>query len=113
MKLQSFDSWLINKKAVNVSEVSNDGNDMITNNLNDIIEYATKLLSVVDESSELDEWMESKITIARTYMSDVTHAYLNDLKKQQGGCSMSGGGIAGYLGYDDGGEDMGTSEFEM
>ena len=96
MKLKSFENWLTARgveplavQAKKVSEASNDGNEMLKNNLNDIIEYATKLSSVVDSTSELDEWMENKITVARTYLSDVTHAYLNDMKNQ----SSCGGGM--------------------
>lgn len=79
-KLESFNDWAIKKN--NYKEASNDGNEMLKNNLNDIIDYATKLMSLVDEGSDLDAWMEDKITVARTYMSDVTHAYMNDLKNK-------------------------------
>lgn len=79
-KLESFNSWATKKS--NYREASNDDNEMLKNNLNDIIEYATKLMSLVDEGSDLDAWMEDKVTVARTYMSDVTHAYMNDLKKK-------------------------------
>lgn len=79
-KLESFNNWAIKKNAY--KESANDGNEMLKNNLNDIIEYATELMSVVNESSDLDAWMEDKITVARTYMSDVTHAYMNDLKNK-------------------------------
>jgi hypothetical protein len=94
MKLKSFENWLtargLEPKVNKISEASNDGNEMLKNNLNDIIEYATKLSSVVESTSELDEWMENKITVARTYLSDVTHAYLNDLKKQSSCGGMLG-----------------------
>ena len=53
---------------------------MFHNNLNDIVEYAQKLSSLIHPDSVVEEWMEHKISVARTYMSDVTHAYLNDLK---------------------------------
>jgi len=97
MKLESFENWMSKKsgglKGHHFKESSNDGNEMLKNNLNDIIDYASKLNELVNESSELDEWMENKITVARTYLSDVTHAYMNDLKK--GSCG--GGSDLGYL----------------
>ena len=67
-------------KGRHFKESSNDNNKMLKNNLNDIVDYGGKLLELVNESSQLDEWMENKITVARTYLSDVTHAYMNDLK---------------------------------
>jgi len=97
MKLESFENWMSKKsggsKGHHFKEASNDGNEMLKNNLNDIIEYATKLNELVNESSDLDEWMENKITVARTYLSDVTHAYMNDLKKS----SCGGESDLGYL----------------
>ena len=102
-KLTSFEQWISTNKiklegqgcenpieslAVK-KEVSNDDNEMLKNNLNDILDYATNLLGLVDSNSELEEWMESKITIARTYMSDVTHAYMNQIRDQEDqGCDF-------------------------
>lgn len=61
-------------------ETSNDDNQMLIGTIEDIVQYAKKLKSLVDEKTEMDEWMESKLTVARTYLSDVTHAFMNELK---------------------------------
>jgi len=102
-KLTSFEKWISTNKiqlegqrsenpieSLTIKkEVSNDDNEMLKNNLNDILDYATNLLGLVDSNSELEEWMESKITIARTYMSDVTHAYMNQIRDQEDqGCDF-------------------------
>ena len=102
-KLTSFEQWIStnkiqlegqrsekpNESLTIKKEVSNDHNEMIKNNLHDILDYATDLLGLVDSNSELEEWMESKITIARTYMSDVTHAYMNQIRNQEDqGCDF-------------------------
>lgn len=93
MKLESFESWLIGKGGEKHHPYPDENNDTFKNNLNDIIEYGTKLLELLN--TEPDEWMKDKITVARTYLSDVTHAYMNDIKNK--GCGSPNSVDLGYL----------------
>lgn len=83
-----YDRCEENKPIEKVNEVSDDHNQMLIRNLKDIVEHTNMLLDMVDESSNLHEWMESKIAVCKAYISDVAHAFKNDKEEdeEEGGC---------------------------
>lgn len=46
---------------------------MAKKDLKDIMEYAQALDKMVVESEDLEDWVDSKITVARQYLSDIAH----------------------------------------
>ncbi len=63
-------------------------NDTIKAELYKISEYGPKLMELID-AVELDPWVQSKITVASTYISDVYH-YIK-YKADTGSCESEGG----------------------
>lgn len=54
--------------------------DMAKNQLLKIAEYALGLHSVLEDSQELESWVQNKITIAEEYISKVKHHLENELQ---------------------------------
>jgi len=52
-----------------------DGNYMSRQNLSDIEESASKLQNSIDENSEMEDWVEDKLSAVRQMMSDVERFY--------------------------------------
>ena len=52
-----------------------DGNYMSRQNLSDIEEAASKLQNSIDENSEMEDWVEDKLSAVRQMMSDVERFY--------------------------------------
>ena len=78
-------------------EVSDDGNDMLKRNLKDIKEYAELILSMMDEHDQLEEWMENKISVCRSNISDVAHAFKHDKEEDAEDAASSCGGGGGSV----------------
>jgi len=54
--------------------------DMAKNQLLKLAKYALGLYSVLDDSQELESWVQNKITIAEDYISKVKHHLENELQ---------------------------------
>jgi HEAT repeat protein/ribosomal protein S8 len=56
-----------------MSKADESESHMAKKDLKDIMEYAQALDKMVVESEDLEDWVDSKITVARQYLSDIAH----------------------------------------
>jgi len=48
-----------------------------------IVEYAEAIESMVDAESELPDWVEHKLSVARVHLGDIMHYIEDHIEKQQ------------------------------
>lgn len=56
---------------------------MVRRNLGDIAEYAAKLHPMILDGESLPDWMEHKISVARTYIGSVKHSVESQLRETE------------------------------
>lgn len=54
---------------------------MLRRNLHDLHEYACKLHDMIIDGESLPDWMEHKISVARSYVASVKHSVQNQLRE--------------------------------
>jgi uncharacterized protein with PhoU and TrkA domain len=62
---------------------------MAKRQLEHISEYAHELAGMLDENTQLESWVQSKITLAQDYISKVKHYLENELGMSAVGCGPS------------------------
>ena len=60
--------------------------DMARKQLEHIAQYASELTAMLDENTQLEGWVQSKITLAQEYISEVKHHLEGELGMTSGGC---------------------------
>ena len=64
---------------------------MAKRQLEHLAQYANELASMLDETTQLESWVQSKITLAQDYISKVKHYLEDELGMVSGGCGDPGG----------------------
>ena len=64
---------------------------MAKRQLEHLAEYATELAGMMDENTQLESWVQSKITIAQDYISKVKHYLEDELGMSSTGCAPAVG----------------------
>ena len=59
---------------------------MAKRQLEDIAQYASELAAMMDDKTQLEGWVQSKITLASDYISKVKHYLEDELGASHGGC---------------------------
>ena len=59
---------------------------MAKRQLESLAEYASELAMMLDENTQLEGWVQSKITLAQDYISKVKHYLEDELGMSSGGC---------------------------
>lgn len=59
---------------------------MAKRQLEHLAEYALELASMMDDNTQLEGWVQSKITLANDYISKVKHYLEDELQMSSGGC---------------------------
>lgn len=59
---------------------------MARRQLEQIVEYAHELAGMLDDNTQLEGWVQSKITLANDYISKVKHYLQDELEMASGGC---------------------------
>lgn len=74
-KIKKISNIIENKLPTNESDdIENEG-EMLIAQLHSIIENAKSLLKMVDSEDQIEDWIQSKITIAEDYLR-TTHSYI-------------------------------------
>ncbi len=60
---------------------------MAKRQLENLAEYASELSMMLDDNTQLEGWVQSKITLAQDYISKVKHYLEDELGMSTGGCS--------------------------
>lgn len=63
---------------------------MAKRQLESLAEYASELAMMLDENTQLEGWVQSKITLAQDYISKVKHYLEDELGMSSAGCGGSG-----------------------
>lgn len=66
-----------------------EGSYMVARNLHSIKDAVEQLIAMIDESDEIESWMEHKISVAKAAVSDVRDALTYE-HEIQGGCDVCG-----------------------
>jgi len=59
---------------------------MAKRQLEHLAQYANELAGMLDETTQLEGWVQSKITLAQDYISKVKHYLEDELGMVSGGC---------------------------
>ena len=59
---------------------------MARRQLENLAEYAMELASMLDDSTQLEGWVQSKITLAQDYIGKVKHYLEDELQMKSAGC---------------------------
>jgi len=59
---------------------------MAKRQLEHLADYASELAMMLDENTQLESWVQSKITLAQDYISKVKHYLEDELGMVSGGC---------------------------
>ena len=70
-----------------------------------LAEYAMELASMLDDNTQLEGWVQSKITLAQDYISKVKHYLEDELQMKSGGCGEPDMIVSGEPIYDIDDED--------
>ena len=70
-------------------EVHDEEGGMAKRQLENLAEYASELAMMLDENTQLEGWVQSKITLAQDYISKVKHHLEGELGMSSGGCGDS------------------------
>jgi hypothetical protein len=62
---------------------------MAKRQLEHLAEYAAELAVMLDENTQLESWVQSKITLAQDYISKVKHYLEDELGMSAGGCGSA------------------------
>ena len=60
---------------------------MAKRQLENLSEYASELSGMLDDSTQLESWVQSKITIAHDYISKIKHYLEDELGMSSGSCA--------------------------
>tara|TARA_Y100000592_G_scaffold95632_1_gene162578 strand:- start:4466 stop:4798 length:333 start_codon:yes stop_codon:yes gene_type:complete len=63
---------------------------MAKRQLEDLAQYASELAMMMDDNTQLEGWVQSKITLAQDYISKVKHYLEDELGMSTGGCGSEG-----------------------
>jgi len=69
---------------------------MAKRQLEQMAEYAMELAAMLDDETQLESWVQSKITLANDYISKVKHYLEDELEHHSSGC----GGTASVEDHD-------------
>jgi len=72
------------------ADFSDDEGNMAKRQLEHLAEYASELASMLDDNTQLEGWVQAKITLAQDYISKVKHYLEDELGLSSGGCGDSG-----------------------
>ena len=67
-------------------EFQDEEGGMAKRQLENLAAYASELASMLDENTQLEGWVQSKITLAQDYISEVKHHLEGELGMTSGGC---------------------------
>ena len=70
-------------------EFQDEEGGMAKSQLENLAAYASELASMLDENTQLEGWVQSKITLAQDYISKVKHHLEDELGMSSGGCGGS------------------------
>ncbi len=59
---------------------------MAKSQLKNLADYASEMAAMLDENTQLESWVQSKITLAQDYISKVKHYLEDELGMVPGGC---------------------------
>lgn len=59
---------------------------MAKRQLEQVAEYAMELSSMLQDSTQLEGWVQSKLSVAKDYISKVKHYLEDELGMESGGC---------------------------
>jgi len=62
---------------------------MAKRQLEHLAEYASELAMMLDDNTQLEGWVQSKITLAQDYISKVKHYLEDELGMGSGGCGSA------------------------
>ena len=79
--------------------------NMARRQLEHLSEYAMELASMLDDNTQLEGWVQSKITLAQDYISKVKHYLEDELHMKSGGCGDPAMIVSGEPIYDIDDED--------
>ena len=66
-------------------EIDHEG-QMAKSQLENIAQYAAELASMLEDDTQLEGWVQSKITLAQDYISKAKHYLEDELGLEGGGC---------------------------
>jgi antitoxin component HigA of HigAB toxin-antitoxin module len=64
--------------------------EMAKRQLEQLAEYASELASMLGDDTQLEGWVQSKITLAKDYISKVKHYLEDELEMKPSGCGEMG-----------------------
>jgi len=67
-------------------DFSDDEGSMAKRQLEHLAKYASELASMLDDNTQLEGWVQAKITLAQDYISKVKHYLEDELGLSSGGC---------------------------
>tara|TARA_R110002096_G_scaffold74814_3_gene177099 strand:+ start:1256 stop:1612 length:357 start_codon:yes stop_codon:yes gene_type:complete len=70
-------------------EYQDEEGGMAKRQLENLAAYASELAMMLDENTQLEGWVQSKITLAQDYISKVKHHLEDELGMSSGGCGGS------------------------